>query len=82
MSAKFILIAGTIVLSALGMMAAYGTFENTNDGTDSMPSKISEECAHGRNNFPCGPTQYRLDMEDLQDRMTELEDRVSQIEKR
>ena len=39
-------------------------------------------CAHGHNSFKCDPPQYKIDISELQEKTRELEQRVSQLEKR
>ena len=35
--------------------------------------RYGEDCAHGHNGFDCKPSQFRVDIDDLQERVTELE---------
>ena len=43
--------------------------------------RYSETCAHGHNGFACDPPQYKIDISELQERTTELEKRVLQLER-
>ena len=75
--------AGVAAVLALGLVAASGIYAEAS-GQDPKPSvpRYSETCAHGHNGFACDPPQYKVDIADLQERAADLEDRVSQLEKR
>jgi len=42
------------------------------DEQKSVP-RYGEDCAHGHNGFDCKPSQFRVDIDDLQERVIELE---------
>lgn len=66
---------------AIGIIAISATFVTAESGETisekSMVPRYSEICAHGHNGFDCKPSAYRVDITDLQERVTALEKRIS-----
>ena len=82
MISKSILIVISASVIALSLAVTSTAFMV--DASEESPSQISEKlnaprysetCAHGHNGFNCKPTSYRVDITDLQERVTELEKR-------
>jgi len=84
MNRKSVWIAGVVALFAVSMIAASSAFTEVLGETNQKPSapRYSETCAHGHNGFDCKSPQYRMDITELQQRTAELENRVSQLERR
>ncbi len=58
-----VIVSLTLVGSAYAMQPDVGnSFSRSGDG-----------CAHGHNSFDCKPAQFRIDIEELQERVTSLE---------
>ncbi len=81
MNKRYPVLAGIIALFAMGTISAYGGLD-VNEGDNQSTPRYSEECAHGHNGFDCDSSRYRVDITALQERIIELEDRVSQLERR
>ena len=69
-----IIAMGVIVTSATLVTAES---EETISEKQSVVPRYSETCAHGHNGFDCKPSAYRVDISDLQERVTALEKRIS-----
>ena len=63
---------GMAVASTAFMMDAQGQSLEQVTEKKSAP-RYSETCAHGHNGFNCKPNSYRVDITDLQKRVTALE---------
>lgn len=83
MNRKSAWIAGIAVIFAISMMTASTSFSEVL-GELQKPSapRYSDTCAHGRNGFDCEPAQYKMDISELQQKTAELENRISQLERR
>ena len=57
-----LMVVGTLAVSAYAL-----------DGEQKSVPRYSETCAHGHNSFDCKTPQYRVDIDDLQERVTALE---------
>ena len=80
MISKQMMIIVSASVIALGMAVTSTAFMTDASGQDSSEIKpsaprYSETCAHGHNGFDCKPSSYRVDINDLQDRVAELEKR-------
>ncbi|MDH3203667.1 MAG: hypothetical protein OEL81_03180 [Nitrosopumilus sp.] len=84
MNRKSAWIVGVAVIFAISMIAASSSFTEVSGEPTQKPSapRYSETCAHGHNGFDCKPSQYRMDISELQQRTVELENRISQLERR
>ncbi len=84
MNKKSAWILGIAAIFAVNMIAASSVFSEASGETVQKPSapRYSEICAHGHNGFDCRSSQYRIDITDLQQKTTELENRISQLERR
>ena len=74
MAIAFVMGMGIVATSAAFVTAESG--ETTSDERPPVP-RYSETCAHGHNGFDCKPSAYRVDIDDLQERVTALEKRTS-----
>ena len=83
MNRKSAWIAGMAVIFAIGMIAASGSFSEVSGDAAKKSSapRYSETCAHGHNGFACEPPQYKMDISEMQERTSELEKRVSLLER-
>ena len=68
------LVIGIIAISATLVAAESG--ETISEKP--VAPRYSEICAHGHNGFDCKPSAYRVDITDLQERVTALEKRMSE----
>jgi len=81
MNRKSIWIAGFVAIFAISVIASSNAFTDASGEPSSPESKksevprYSETCAHGHNGFDCKSSLLRLDITDLQNRVTELERR-------
>ena len=84
MNKKSIPIVGGVAVFAIGLFMASSVFSEVLGETSQLPSapKYSEICAHGHNGFDCKSSQYRIDISELQEKTSDLEKRVSQLENR
>ena len=82
MDRKSVLIAGFTVVFAISMIATSNAFTDVSGEPLEKPKvpRYSETCAHGHNGFDCKTSQHIVDISELQERTTELEKRVSQLE--
>lgn len=66
---------GTIMIAAvIGTLSAFaGVSAMEVIEKDSSVPRYAEDCAHGHNGFNCEPAQYKVDIADLQERVTALE---------
>ena len=72
-------IASVMGISIVATSAAFVTAESGETASDerSQVPRYSETCAHGHNGFDCKPSAYRVDINDLQERVAALEKRTS-----
>ncbi len=84
MNRKSVLIAGFAAIFVVSMIAASNAFTDASGEPSEKPKvpRYSETCAHGHNGFGCDTPKYKLDISELQEKTTELEERISQLEKR
>ena len=75
--ARVYLLAGIMVAATIALGTAYAS---TALEVEKVP-RYGEECAHGHNGFDCKPSQYRSDIDDLQRDTSELQKRVSALER-
>ena len=66
---------GLIATSAAFVTAESGEMISEKQSNDTP--RYSETCAHGHNGFDCKVPSYRIDIADLQERVTALEKRAS-----
>lgn len=60
------------VIGTLSAVAGASAFGGLIDEKPTVP-RYSETCAHGHNSFDCKTPQYRVDIDDLQERVSALE---------
>ena len=82
MKGKSLQVAVLTTLIALGVIVTSATIVIAESGDTTSEKKLvvlrySETCAHGHNGFDCKPSAYRMDITDLQERITVLEKRMS-----
>ncbi len=77
MNKRLFQLAGFVVLAASMFGAASAFLEE--DASANVP-RYGDDCAHGHNGFDCKTAQHLLDIDDLQERMTEMEKRVAHME--
>lgn len=77
-SFQIMALASVMVVGIISMSAAFVTAESgeTVSNKQSPVPRYSETCAHGHNGFDCKPSAYRVDITDLQERVTALEKRT------
>ena len=80
MISKQMMVIVSASVIALGMGVASTAFMTDASGQDSTEIKqsaprYSETCPHGHNGFNCKPNSYRVDINDLEQRVIELEKR-------
>ena len=75
-------IAVIVAIFAISMSAVSGSFAEGSAETEVKPSapRYSEICAHGHNGFDCKPPKYKVDISELQEKTTELEQRIAILE--
>ncbi len=82
MKGKSLQIAVFASVMSIGIIATSATFvtaesEETTPQKQSKVPRYSETCAHGHNGFDCKPSAYRVDITDLQERVTAIEKHIS-----
>ena len=82
MNGKLALVAAMAIAFALVVATSGVSAEAPGDTQKPSAPRYSETCAHGHNGFACNPPQHTIDIENLQKRTADLENRVSQLEKR
>lgn len=82
MNKKTVWIAGIVTMLAVGVVTVSGTFVEVSGETGEKPKapRYSETCAHGHNGFDCKPPKYKIDISELQEKTSELEQRVAILE--
>ncbi len=82
MISKQMMVIVSASVIALGMAVTSTAFMTDASGQDSSEisqkssaPRYSETCAHGHNGFNCKPVSYRVDLNDLEQRVAELERR-------
>ena len=81
-NSKSIWMAGFAALFMVSMITISYSFTEAS-GELSEKSNIprySEICAHGHNGFDCKTPQHKVDISELQKRITSLEDRILVLE--
>lgn len=61
-----------LAAAMVGVTLAGSAYAIQVDEQKSVP-RYGEDCAHGHNGFDCKPSQFRVDIDDLQERVIELE---------
>ena len=56
----------------VGVTLAGSAYAIQIDEQESVP-RYGEDCAHGHNGFDCKPSQFRVDIDELQERVSSLE---------
>ena len=74
--ALVLVVAISITTASVAFVTAE-TVEKTAPKKESLTPRYSETCAHGHNGFDCKLPSYRVDISDLQEKVTALEKRVS-----
>jgi hypothetical protein len=82
MKGKSFQIAVLASVIAMGVRVTSATIVTAESGEtisekQSVVPRYSETCVHGHNGFDCKPSAYRVDISDLQERVTALEKRIS-----
>ncbi len=64
---------GTVMIAAvIGTLSVFAGASALSESEYTAP-RYSETCAHGHNSFDCKTPQFRVDIDDLQERVIELE---------
>lgn len=82
MNKKSVWIAGIVAIFAVSMITASNAFTDVSGEPLEKPTvpRYSETCAHGHNGFDCKTPKYRVDISALQEKTTELEQRIAILE--
>ena len=82
MNRKIAWTTGIAAIFAIGMIATLGSFTEVSGETGEKPTvpRYSETCAHGHNGFDCKTPKYKVDISELQEKTTELEQRIAILE--
>jgi hypothetical protein len=83
MNRKPVAIAGFTAIFVVSMIAVSSTFTDVSGEPSEKPNvpRYSETCAHGHNGFDCKTPKHIVDISELQEKTTELEKRVAQLER-
>lgn len=63
-----------LLVIAMAAVSLAGTAYAMQTEPGKSPESSDEKCAHGRNSFDCKPNQLRADINDLQERVSALEE--------
>jgi len=77
-------IVGLVGIFAISMIAASISVIDASAAQPENPDTplYKTTCAHGHNSFNCSTPQYKIDISALQEKTMELEQRISNLEKR